>query len=379
MGKVKINDKLLEKIKIEYEKCIDCKLCMEGCPMLEQFCKSPKELLEKLAKQERVDYKLPYSCLLCEYCTAVCPKDVDLREIFFKLRGNIVCSTCGNLPKDLSYTPVKYHQKNSFSKLFSTDVLGLESKSDIIFFPGCSLMAYSPKIVEKTYEYLKDMIQGIGIYLKCCGRPTNSIGFSKDFDKYYDILRKDFNKNDIKRVITACQNCFKTIKENSLDLEVIPLWDVISEKGVPDNVKGKGKNIDLTFYVHDPCPTRYETSTHDSIRNILAQIGLQYEEMGFSRKKTLCCGSGGMVALTNNSIALNQMKKRANQAKGEYVATYCEECVQSMKRGGKKSFHILDLLFNEDIYKTFNQKEVGFLKKWFNRFKGKIQLSGRYM
>ena len=134
VGKTNISKEILDKINIEYEKCINCKLCMKGCPMLNEFCGSPKELLGELVKRKKVDYKLPYSCLLCGYCTKVCSKDVDLKDLFFQLRKNIVEEAEGVPPKELEYGSIKFHQKNSFSRLFSTDIKAMNNNSDIIFF-----------------------------------------------------------------------------------------------------------------------------------------------------------------------------------------------------------------------------------------------------
>jgi Fe-S oxidoreductase len=371
MTKIHISEKNMKKVKLEKEKCIGCKLCMKGCPMLHEFCESPDKLLQKLFEEKAVDYKLPYSCLLCGYCTAVCPKDVDLNGLFFDLRKDIVEKTDGKLPKDLGYTGIKFHQKNSFSRIFSTNIKGLGESSNTIFFPGCSMMAYSPEIVDKTYRYLKTKMPGIGIYINCCGKPTISMGQEKEFEGYYNILRKEFKEKNIKKVITSCLNCYKTIGEASKDIEVVTLWEVLAETGIPENIQGRGRDIDIQFAIHDPCPTRKEDSIHNGVRKILEDIGIKTCEMEFSRGKTLCCGSGGMVGATNSGISLAQKKKRADQTKKDYIVTYCEECVESMKKGGKKSIHILDLLFNEEIYKTFNQEDNNLIKKWVNRYKGK--------
>lgn len=375
MKKISIREENIKKIEIESQKCIGCKLCMKGCPMLHEFCQSPDKLLEQLSKEKKVNYELPYSCLLCGYCTAVCPKDVDLNDVFFSLRKDIVSETKGKLPKDLGYAGVKFHQKSSFSKLFSTDIKGLGESSDTVFFPGCSIMAYSPEIVDKTYRYLKDKMPGIGIYIQCCGKPTLFMGQEGEFKSYYDVIRKDFEENNIKRVVTSCLNCFNTIKNNSKDVEVISLWEIISKMKVPIEAKEKGKDIDTIFTIHDPCPTRHEKRIHDSIRDILNQIGINNNEMKFNRENTLCCGSGGMVGVTNNKVCLAQKTKRANETKEEHIVTYCEECVGSMKKGGKKSIHILDLLFNEEIYNTFDQEETSTTKKWINRYKGKVKFN----
>jgi hypothetical protein len=41
-----------------------------------------------------------------------------------------------------------------------------------------------------------------------------------------------------------------------------------------------------------------------------------------------------------------------------------------MRRGGKKSYHILDLLFNGD-YQDMEQINQGLIRKWVNRYNGK--------
>lgn len=374
MKKYKISHESLEKVKLENEKCIGCKICMKGSPMLNHYCDSPLDILGEIIDSKEVDSEIPYSCALCGYCNYVCPKNVDLKGVFLSLRQDIVESTEGNLPKELGYSSVKFHQKNSFSKAFSTDILHLEDYSETVFFPGCSLMAYSPKIIENTFEYLRKHLSGIGIYLSCCGKPTNCMGFKNDFKDYYKILEEEFKEKDIKRVITACPNCFVTIRDKSPEIEVVSLWNTLRDIGVPENLKGIGKDLDISFTIHDPCPTRLETETHRAIREITCELGLKINEMKYNRENTLCCGSGGMLHLTNKTISESQMSRRAREARDEFIITYCEECVESMKRGGKSSIHILDLLFNEEIYNRFNQGDLNTLSKWLNRYRGKRRI-----
>lgn len=364
---MKISDKTMKIIE-EEQKCIGCKACMKGCPMLDKFCDSPKVLLKELLDNGTFDYKLPYSCMLCGYCTKVCPKGVDLKSLFLELRRDVVDQTNGKLPKELGTHTLDFHQRFSFSNLFTSDIENLQSNT--IFFPGCALMSYSSKIVENTYNYLKIKVPGIGIYNKCCGKPTAFMGKDKKFKEYYGILEKEFKDKNIKRIITGCQNCFMTIGSNSKDIEVVSLWEVLATEGIPDNKIGIGKNIDYEVTVHDPCPTRNVNIIHESIRQIINQVGFDAKEMTYNRGKTLCCGSGGMVPITQNHIAKSHMDRRAQEAETEYIITYCQECVESMRRGGKKSYHILDLLFN-DNFQDMEQENQGTITKWTNRYKGK--------
>lgn len=374
MKKFEISEDTLEKIKRENEKCIGCNICMSGSPMLNDYCDSPLDLLGDMIDSGEVDSEIPYSCALCGYCNKVCTEDVDLMGVFAKLREDIVNNTDGRLPKELGYNSVKFHQKNSFSTRFSTDILHKADQSSTVFFPGCSLVAYSPETVQKTYEYLRLYMNGLGIYLSCCGKPTNCMGFKDDFKNYYKSLEVEFKKKNIKRVITACPNCFVTIRDNSPQIEVISLWEILRDIGIPEELKGIGNDLEMSLTVHDPCPTRLEVETHRAIRGILEELGIVVNEMKYNRENTLCCGSGGMTHLTNTALSEAQMDRRASESEDDHIITYCEECVESMKRGGKSGIHILDLLFNGDIYDVLNQKDNTLLKKWLNRYRAKTRI-----
>lgn len=365
---MKISQKTMKIITEEEQKCIGCKACMKGCPMLDRFCENPKKLLIQLIIREKFDVELPYSCMLCGYCTEVCPKGVDLKALFLELRRDVVRETNDELPKELNTKGIDLHQKLSFSNTFTSSIQNLQSST--IFFPGCALMSYSPKIVENTHKHLRKIIPGTGIYTKCCGKPTAFMGKDDKFKKYYGILEKEFKERKVEKIITGCQNCFMTIGQNSKDIEVISLWEILSTLGIPKEKINMGRNMEFDFTIHDPCPTRDINIIHDSIRDIVSQLGLRTCEMKFNRQKTLCCGSGGMVSVTQSHIAKAHMERRAKEAETEYIITYCQECVESMRRGGKKSYHIIDLLFNED-YKDMKQENQKLITKWVNRYKGK--------
>ncbi|MGO1370854.1 MAG: heterodisulfide reductase-related iron-sulfur binding cluster [Senegalia sp. (in: firmicutes)] len=365
---MKITESNIEKIIKSEEECIGCKQCMKGCPMLDKYCNSPKTLLKDLKDTKEFQYSLPFSCMQCGYCNELCPKSVDLKGIFLELRRDTVKNYDGSLPKDLNTSGIDLHQNLSFSNIFTSDIQNLQS--DTVFFPGCALLSHSPKIVENTYYYLRENIEGIGIYTKCCGKPTKYTGKEDKFNEYYSILEKEFRLKGVKKVITGCQNCFMTIRENSSDLEVTSLWEEIASAGIPDAKKVKYLNLDRKFTIHDPCPTRNEKNIHASARKIIDDLGLVTEEMTYNKEKTLCCGAGAMVSMAQKDIADRHIRRRAGEANTQDIISYCQECVYSMRKGGKSSYHILDLLFNEDI-EDIKQKSQGLVNKWVNRYKSK--------
>lgn len=370
--KTNLSQDIIDKLNKESSKCISCKLCMDNCPMLNQFCDTPKDLLKEIATDKKVDNIIPYSCALCGYCKKVCPQNIDLGEMLLTIRKHIVKEN-KSIPKDIKHLAIEMHQKNGFSKIFSAPIRGKKKESDTVFFPGCSLMAYSPHIVMKTYDYLKEKIPGIGIMSKCCGNPTHVMGNTTKFSKYHSDIQYELEKEGITKIIVACQNCYNTIEKNSTNIKVISLWEVIAKEKIPSKLINIGDKIDIRFAIHDPCPTRNYPRVHQAIREIIRQLNLKTKEFEYSKEKTLCCGSGAMLGVTNNKLALKQMKKRANQTNQTHIVTYCEECVESMTKGGKNSIHILDLLFNDDIfnYDSLSQIPQSTIRKWANRYKMK--------
>ena len=366
---------VMQKAHESANACIDCKLCMKNCPMLDEFCSSPKELWEKIASGEKLQISLPYSCTLCTYCSSVCPKDLDFKDIFFHMRTDIVQSR-NTRSKTLSkgLNAVAKHQKLSFSKHFTSIRGKFGSKNfKVGFMPGCSLVSYRPDLIPRIHEYMKSNFEDCGVLLHCCGKPTDSVGDAFAFKQYYDNLEKEMKSCKCTTVITACPNCYNTISKNSPDINVVSLWEVMAEKGLPKGLSGSDVLDGLTFSIHDPCPTRNLHSVHDSVRSLCGKLGMHTTEFESSRSKTPCCGQGGMVGLTNPEIAIRQMKKRTMQSDADYILTYCQACAESMQKGGAKTVHLLDILFppNEKV-SDLDQKRPGFIGKWINRYKGKL-------
>jgi len=372
MRKISLSEDILDKVDTMLSQCIDCKKCMINCIMLDNYCSSPKEFFGEIIRDRAVDIEIPYSCNLCNLCTEVCPSNINQKELYLELRRYaFITNKKAIMP--LGYKVVKFHQKYSFSKLFSTSSKKIVNVCETAFIPGCSLMSYSPEIVMKTYEYLQSIIPGIKIILKCCGNPTHSMGDKQGFKQYYSQLDHEIQKLKVTQIITTCPNCFVTIKKNSPNLKITTVWEKMIEKGIPKGLLNKYEDVDIKFSLHDPCPTRYENNTQVAVREILKKMGVSIEEFEFAKRQTLCCGVGAMVGVTNNKLAVAHMNKRASQATTNHILTYCQSCAQSLSIGEKNAVHLLDLMFNEEMFSNFSfrQKKSNFAEKWINRYKGK--------
>lgn len=361
-----LNEKIKNKIKADKEKCINCKLCFHDCPMMKEFEKSPKDLMNRILDNSSNIREISYSCMLCGLCTIKCPKGIDLKSTFYEIRKDAILNNKQEV-KNNGYKIVRFHQINSFSPIFSKSLKVNNNKA--LFLPGCSLSSYSKNIVLKTYEYLKQHYRDIGMTVKCCGKPTLSMGDEVKFKKYYSNLENYIKKENIGEIIVACPNCYNTIKKHSKNINVRTVYEVISEVGISDELKKHYKGIE--FAIHDSCSIRDEKNIHESVRGILRELGITIIEFEKNQKNTVCCGAGGMVGVTNNKLALKQMDSRANETECENIICYCESCCESLLNSNKNILHILDLIFNEDVinHKVVTQVKANTINKWITRYK----------
>ncbi|MEK6266241.1 MAG: (Fe-S)-binding protein [Clostridium sp.] len=249
-----------------------------------------------------------------------------------------------------------------------------------LFIPGCSLPSYNPEAVYNILEYLQEKLPGTGAILKCCGNPTKALGQIDKFKERYESFQSEVDKLDADELIVACQNCYMIMSEHSPNQKVRSLWEVLPEIGLPDSSRGIGKNSDIVFGIQDSCHTRNVPEIHDGIRWIMDELGYKYEEPPHTKELTRCCGLGGMVSPANPELVQRVIKRRAEEFQTDYIVTYCAACRDSMVRGGKKSIHILDLIFGGpwDSKSEFPGAPSSPITSWKNRYKSKLNINKLY-
>lgn len=366
-------------IEAEYNKCIGCKKCMSKCPMLKEHCDNPKELLKDLLESKTAinsyfgdlaALRMPFTCTLCSFCDQVCPKDVELSKVFYSLKKDVVNQI--GYPKAFGKTVLGTHQTLSFSAPFSTKVKtqkSVHSNKDLqhrmVFYPGCSPSAHSPNIMKKVHDYMNEHVDTV-LYKKCCGNPTLSVGLTDKFNAYTGSVIKDINALKADTIVVLCMNCYNTLQNLFPSLKVITLWEFMQIYGTPSISEGVHEQAPV-FSLHDPCPTRKHEHIHNAVRHVLNQFKIKYEEFAYNKSNTVCCGSGGMLSVIHPNLAEAHKHQRASEASTDHILTYCQECTESLKLGGKKTLHVLDLIFEEYVHPSYDQTTQSTLKKWLNR------------
>ncbi|MEM5793122.1 MAG: (Fe-S)-binding protein [Candidatus Aenigmatarchaeota archaeon] len=225
-----------------------------------------------------------------------------------------------------------------------------------LYYPGC-LTKFVMKNIMENYEKILRKCGIDFIKLKdqevCCGSPSHNAGYKIDFitlaNKNFDV----FKKHSIRKIITSCPACYKTLKydykkilgdEWKIDVEHVTqtiLNSINSGKLKFNKVREKF----VTY--HDPCHLGRHSGIYEEPRKIIELLGYKIVEMKFNRNQSLCCGGGG--GLSSNYPELSQtitkdVLEEALKTKTQILVTTCPMCDASfLKVLGNSKIEIKEL------------------------------------
>jgi hypothetical protein len=180
--------------------------------------------------------------------------------------------------------------------------------------------------------------------LGCCGAPAQWAGQPDRFAATLRQLKEGWAGLGRPRVIAACSSCYRTLKDNLHEMEVESLWSVLESSPLL-GLEASPRRLAL----HDPCGTRGAIDVQNAVRRLLTRMGVTVEELN-ERDQMTCCGFGGLAQFANPEVADKIVRRRIGQNDADYV-TYCAMCRDRFARQGKRTWHVLDLVFaaGEDV------------------------------
>lgn len=366
-----------EEAMSEAERCLQCEChkCVKACIHLRNEKMDPKAYIRKINQNERIilgDHyanKAINSCTQCGLCGEVCPSAINMADIIGDTRKSMVArdkmpqSAHDFALKDMEFTNSQYFEliKHEPGK----------NKSKYVFYPGCQLSASYPEYVYKTYKYLMNKLDGgVGLYLGCCGAPAKWAGREEIYNNTKEKVQANLKNLGNPIVIIACSTCYSNFNENLKDIKTKSLWEIFDEEGLPDGIQGGGGKI---LSVHDACTTRNEKNIHESIRKIAKRLDYVIEENKYARENTKCCGYGGLVYFANKEFSKVVTEDRIRDSENDFLA-YCAMCRDLFVLKGKKTYHILDLIFGNNKEDVSYTKVPTLSERRANRFKLKKEL-----
>jgi Fe-S oxidoreductase len=336
----------------EAQRCLQCECleCVKVCEYLAHYGRYPRKYVREvynnlsIVQGTRTANRLINSCSLCGLCAEVCPTGLDMGAVNRQARRQMVAQ--GRMPPsahDFALRDMAFSQSEHFA--LARNAPGAAA-SDYVFFPGCQLAGSAPDHVPQVLSYLAGALPAgtrLGLMLGCCGAPADWAGRADLAAEAWERLRQEHAALGRPRPILACSSCHQVFRQKLPDLDVVLLWDLMAERGLPARaMSGHGRTVS----VHDPCTSRHEPGLHASVRRLLAALDYQVAELPRSRVRTTCCGFGGVQWLANPEVAQKVVARRVQEGPADYV-TYCAMCRDVFARGGKRTFHLLDLIFGQ--------------------------------
>jgi Fe-S oxidoreductase len=329
----------MTKIK---ENCIECGLCADSCAFLTEIGQSPLTMAKR-----GITVSEAFSCSLCGVCEAVCPQGYSPRKVFADRRNEALKD--GEFDIDeyrYMFPDRRNNMMNVFRKYCGIDYSDIDSFSEVetCFFPGCTLMTYSPGLTRSIFDHLKKSCGCLGMWTECCGKPLDQMGLQQRFKDTQERLRKFVQDHNVKRIIVACPGCYYDLLEvfQSCNVVIQTVYEVL-------NFINKEPNEGKQYTIHDACPDRFTGKFGEEVRQALKQCNFSIVEMKHTRANTICCGSGGQIShfrpdLTEQLVKLRQ--DEAKQAGADILVGYCLSCVlkYNKKNTDVPVTHALNLL-----------------------------------
>ncbi len=357
----------------EAKRCLQCgcDMCMNSCEMLSFFEKNPKKIIDDVeasmnivkAFTTNIASREINSCNTCGLCKEVCPENIDFEELFMSSRR--VLHKGGKLPLAFHDFWMRDMEFSNSEEAFMIINANGGDKSSYLFFPGCQLGGSDPDYVINAYNYLKKHLEEEpAMMIGCCGAPAQWAGREDEHRAVIDWIRNIWENQGRPEVILACPSCRKMFEKYLPEIQVQSLWQVMAaqENSVNKSVASKKMTI------FDPCASRYDPETQNSIRIILKNSGYELEELPYYPGKVQCCGYGGQIQAVNRPLFDKIVKTRVEATTHDYV-TYCTNCRDTFATAGKSAVHILDLLFSDDVAASAARKPPTLTQRRENRIK----------
>lgn len=209
----------------------------------------------------------------------------------------------------------------------------------MLYFRGCTAREKQTNI-QKATEFLLNNA-GIDYYMlddeKCCGSVLLRTGFESEAKEQIKRNAEIFKGE---KILTSCAGCYKTLKEDYEDLDVIHISQLLDELIRAGKFDFTKKDLDVTY--HDSCHLGRHLNVFDEPRSVVEEVA-NLVEMENIRENSLCCGAGGGVKSAYPEIADQMANSRIAQAKDtgcEILITSCPFCKLNLEND---DLEVLDL------------------------------------
>jgi heterodisulfide reductase subunit D len=342
---------ILKRTKALY--CQECGKCSSSCPITRlDPAYSPRLAVEKALMGQEASVltdKGLWSCLTCYLCRQRCPLDIEYDELIrtcrAKASANGIFGNCSHEGVFYSIARLMVNPEVKQNRLeWVPQGAAYAQKGEVLYYVGC--LPYFNVIFDdigiKSIEIAQSMLQimnaaGIKPALldneKCCGHDLAFTGDFANFEKLAAANMAAIKKTGASTVVTACPECYRTLKVDYAELLGKPDFEVVHASEFLGNLIESGKlkfegKLPMKVSYQDPCRLGRHMGVYDAPRKVITSIpGVELLEMERNRENALCCGVSAWMGCGRHSKQMQiERLTEAKSTKADTLVTACPKC-----------------------------------------------------
>lgn len=305
-----------------------------------------------------------WACTTCRNCEDACPvmnehvdKIIDLRRYLVMTEGKLNpdmqravmnIERQGN-PWGISKKDrIKWREIDETAYIPTIKELKKENKEfDYLYWVG-SMGSFDSRSQKIAIAFAKLMNEA-GVRFAILGnKEANSgdtarrIGNEFLFQEIAERNIKDFNKHNVKKIVTIDPHAYNIFKNEYPDLgfeaEVYHHTQMLYDLVMNGTLKPK-KAINQRLTYQDSCYLGRYNGVYDPPREILRSIpGIELVEMERNKENGMCCGAGGGLMWSEETVGNRVNVTRTEQAiavQPEIISSACPYCLTMLSDGTK--------------------------------------------
>lgn len=345
--------------------CVECGRCQMNCPAYGTGKRlNPKTLIlqnETALLAGALDKKLVevydegvlWQCTTCGACENQCPVGVEHLPLIIGARRGLVSN--GDAPDALGVMYNNLERRGNIWGLTSDQrtkfvtSAGLEtfeaSRHEYLMWLGCA-GSYDAEF-QRSLRSLFDLLRRFGVTFgvlakeRCTGDAAKRTGNEYMFQELANANIEDFKSAGVRKILTACPHCLKTIGEDyrlfGYQVEVVHSAVLVAQQAgatgaISPRVAGKSEPASVAY--HDPCYLSRYAGHVDEPRELLGLVGASVAETTRSGDNPFCCGAGGGLLFEEHEEGkrISQERFEQLQATGAgTIVTACPFCAVMLK------------------------------------------------
>ncbi len=374
-------------ISLQAYSCVECGRCTEHCPAATTGkMLNPKEVVlgvkaflnihgpgseqvllpeDPAAGQRGLSMEAAFACTTCGSCEYQCPVGVQHLPLLIGLRRGAVNTGAWEDRYGTKLFLALERQGNSLGmgsaerdKFIARQGFPIfDGSQEYCLWLGC-MGSYDPKGREIVVEFARVMRAlgtSFGVLKKesCTGDPARRLGNDLLFGELAEQGLKNFAAAGVKKIVTICPHCVRTIASDWREYGVAPEIEHHAEfmarhAALLESLMAGESEGSIVY--HDPCYLGRYREVYDEPRAVVGVAG-ELVEAERHRERSFCCGAGGGLAFLGEETGDRVSHGRARELMetgAKTIGTACPFC-NSMFRdalgevGGEAPPQLLDI------------------------------------